>query len=119
MKIYYWTPVGSIPSDFTTAVGSATIFAHTDLTITKNGGRGMVSGDVTFEIKDIYDFNPGSFIKTPAGSMNTDEIHQVIKCLGARNFDQTTSYTMKLTNSGLGSLRYNLINCDDSNTCRI
>jgi hypothetical protein len=123
-KIYHWTPIGRIPSDFTTAVGSANIFANVDLTVTKASSRfgsDSVSGKVVLSLKDTYDFNPGKiFNAPPVGSTTSDEIYQLIKCLGARNFNQDVTFSKVITNVPWRNLDEFLVRCNDfPNVCRI
>jgi hypothetical protein len=123
-KIYYWTPVGSIPSDFTTAVGSANVIADVDLTVTKSSsifGSDRVSGKVVLLLKDNYDFNPNkTFNAPPVGSVTSDEIYQLIKCLGARNFNQDTTYSKVLTSFPTSSIHESLARCGEGpGNCRI
>jgi K319-like protein len=123
-KIYYWTPVGNIPSDFTTAVGAANTFAHTNLVITKASGFfsiSKVSGEIKLELKDTYDFNPTRkfFGAGPLGVVKIEEIYSFIKCLGARNFNQDTMY-IKNINVPVEAFRDAFVNCEvRSENCKI
>lgn len=123
-KIYHWTPFGRLASDFTTAVGSANIFANVDLTVTKASSRlgsDSVSGKVVLSLKDTYDFNPGKrFNAPPVGSTTSDEIYQLIKCSGARNFNQDTTFSKVITNVLPHTLDEYLVRCNDfPNVCKI
>jgi hypothetical protein len=119
-KIYHFD---KIPSDFTTAVGSAEIFADVDLKVTK-GSRFVadeVSGKVILRLKDTYDFNPGkTFNAGPLGKVTSEEIYQLIKCLGTRNFNQDTTYSKILTEASLHVLHEYLTRCKDfPDVCKI
>jgi hypothetical protein len=120
-KVYHFDKV---PSDFTTAVGSAKIFADVDLKITKGSqifGSDIVSGTVILRLQDNYDFNPGkTFSAGPLGSVTSDEIYQLIKCLGTRNFNQDTTYSKIITNASPRILDEYLVRCNDfPDVCRI
>lgn len=121
-----WTQLsgGNIGADFTTAVGSANMFADVDLTVKKASSfidSNGISGKVILRLKDTYDFNAGKTFTTPGvGSITSDEIYQLIKCLGARNFNQDTTYSKVLTNAPTSGLGEYMTRCQEfSQYCRI
>jgi len=108
--------------DFQNAVHSAPLEATFDLIVTKRAILpNLVSGTVKLTIKDIYDFNTGEVTPIPkalgGGILDHFDVHAMIKCLGARNFDQTTTYMKTLTDVPVFSFVNKFVNCDSRSSC--
>jgi hypothetical protein len=113
---------GNIPVDFVTAIGSAPAFADVELIITKSGffKANTISGKIELKLEDIYDFNPNQIFKIHLlGVATSADIYNTIKCLGARNFDQTTIYNKIITDMNVRSFLNDFPDCDDPDDCKI
>jgi hypothetical protein len=100
-----------VGTDFENAVGSAIAYAYPHLQITKTGtfSSDRASGNIQFKLVDTYDFNIieglDHRVNVPGiGSILSSDIHSAIKCLGARNFDQTTVYNKIITDMAVGQM---------------
>lgn len=121
-KGYIGIPGAHLPTDFTVAVGAATVQVIPDLIITKKTGGSIVSGSLKLMLLDIYDFNSGKTFAVPGvGKVTSDQLHAAIKCLGARNFDQNTVYSKILTNNPISSFPSDVVYCTNAplNSCKI
>jgi hypothetical protein len=113
---------GNFPTDFVTAIGSAPAFADVSLTITKGSlfKANSISGKIELKLVDIYDFNPGQIFRLPLlGVATSADIYNAIKCLGARNFDQTTIYNKIITDMNVRDFLKDFPDCDDPDECKI
>ena len=107
---------------FRMQVHGAPLEATFDLIVTKRAILpNLVSGTVKLTIKDIYDFNMDEVTLIPkalgGGILDHFDVHAMIKCLGARNFDQTTTYMKTLTNVPVFSFVNKFVNCDSRSSC--
>ena len=116
----------SVITDFEGAVGDATAYAYPHLEVTKKGRYDLdrVSGDIRFKLPDTYDFNKGMEFEIPIinwfkGKVTAHDLHNAIKCFGARNFDQTTTYKKIITEMPFNYLPQRTSECSDRNQCRI
>ena len=108
---------GNLPFDFVSAIGSAPAFADVSLTITKGSlfKANTISGKIELKLVDLYDFNAGqTFTIRGFGVATSADVYNAIKCLGARNFDQTTIYNKIITDMNVRDFLKDFPDCDES-----
>lgn len=109
--------------DFANSVGQANLELIPHLTITKNRFLpDVITGEIKLVLKDTYDFNINDVVRLPrflgGDTYTAFDLHSVIRCLGARNFDQTTTFDKIITDMPLDIFRSTSIECD-SEFCKI
>ncbi len=109
--------------DFANSVGQANLELIPHLTITKNRFLpDVITGEIKLILKDKYDFNINDSVRIPrllgGDTYSGFDFHSVIRCLGARNFDQTVTFDKIITDMPLNIFRSSSIECD-SIFCRI
>jgi hypothetical protein len=109
--------------DFANSVGQANLELIPHLTITKNRFLpDVITGEIKLLLKDTYDFNINDVVRLPrvlgGDTYTAFDLHSVIRCLGARNFDQTTTFDKIITDMPLNIFRSASIECD-SEFCKI